>query len=245
MSIQLVNLTIEKHEQLNLHTYFMTLTGADFSSCHYGQFINIQVEGAYLRRPISICQFDKDTLSICYRVIGDGTKRLSTYAVGDQLSCLIGLGTGFTLPPNGVQHVTLVGGGIGVPPLVGWYQYLKENTTLTIDVVLGFANQQEIILASSFENPTIMLNTENKTVLDGISQTETYMYSCGPSAMLHALAQKYQDGQMLLEARMGCGFGACMGCSKVTSDTTYKRVCVEGPMFLHEEVRYGLERSTR
>lgn len=240
MSIQLINAEVIKHEKLTTDTYLLTLIGKGITNCQYGQFINLKIDGIYLRRPISICTIDAETISICYKVVGKGTKRLSAYQVGDQIDCLVGLGHGFELPLD-VKKVTLVGGGIGVPPLVGWYRYLKSNTSLEIDVVLGFQQPKDAIFTDEFENAQVVFDSEKQNVINALEKIDVeYVYSCGPSGMLEALAKKYPNGQMLLEARMGCGFGACMGCSKQTGESKYKRVCVEGPMFTHEEVRYDI-----
>lgn len=240
MSIQLINTDVINQEKVTSDTYVMTLGGVGITNCQYGQFINLKIEGVYLRRPISICTIDAETISICYKVVGKGTKRLSEYQIGDQIDCLVGLGHGFELPV-GIKKVTLVGGGIGVPPLVGWYRYLKSQTNLEIDVVLGFQQPKDAIFTDLFDNAIVVFDSEKQNVIDALeNQSVEYIYSCGPSGMLEALATKYPNGQMLLEARMGCGFGACMGCSKKTAEDKYKRVCVEGPMFTHEEVRYDI-----
>ena len=243
MSIQSNFLIIKKHEQIAKDTYLMELIGQEFSNCSYGQFINILIDGFFLRRPISICDISKEKLTIVYKIFGDGTKKLSQYVEGSKLNCLYPLGNGFTLPKADISNITIIGGGIGIPPLLGWYKYLDTLNKYNLRVVLGFNNKEDSFFVENFNNVSVSYASDNKNVIDILKEDndETeFIYSCGPTSMLNALALKYEDGQLLLEERMGCGFGACMGCSKRVGLDNYKRVCVEGPMFTNEEVRYDL-----
>lgn len=238
MSIVSKKLKIVENKLIAKNTYKMTLTGDDFTICTHGQFINLKVDSHYLRRPISISEFNEDKLVIIYKVFKSGTLQLSK--TSDFIECLYPLGKGFELPNNDVKEVCIIGGGIGVPPLVGWYKFLRKNTNLKIKVILGFKNEEDIICKNEFDDLTIALDSKNESCLNYLDIND-YTYSCGPMGLLNKIALSNPNGQMLVEERMGCGFGACMGCSWKISDSSYKRVCVEGPMFYNSEVNYVIK----
>lgn len=212
-----------------------------------GQFINIKINDSlqpYLRRPMSIADYDQHHITIIFRVVGEGTKILSGKQVGDQLDCLTGLGNGFY--ETNYQDVVVIGGGLGVPPM---YKLTKELIAKGVKVhaILGFNSQDQIFYQKEFEAlcPTDIATMDGSvgyqgTVIDALKQNDYKMdayYACGPEKMLEALAMQYpQNGYLSYEARMGCGFGACMGCSCRTKTRPYKRICVEGPVLLSSEV---------
>lgn len=209
-----------------------------------GQFVNVAVEGCYLRRPISICDVAEERLCIVYKVVGEGTARLKAMASGERLNVLLPLGNGFDLAAAG-ERPLLAGGGVGVPPLLLLAKRLKAEGR-EVDVVLGFNTACEIILAEDFRaagcNVTIATVDGSEgckgfvTDAIGSDDANSYFYACGPRPMLRAL-QKHLTiaGQMSMEERMGCGFGACMGCTCKTAGGT-KQVCTHGPVFLKEEI---------
>ncbi len=232
-------LVIKANKEIAKDTYEMILTGDDFTCCNYGQFINLKISKGFLRRPISICDFNDTELVISYKVVGCGTREMSEYQVGQTIDTLYPLGTGFHEPKEG-SKILLVGGGIGTPPLKGWENYLQTLNKYEIKTICGFRDEDQVIYQNDFTDFTAVLDTANENVLSHIKKNEIefdYYYSCGPMGMLKALANEYEHGQLLLEERMGCGFGACMGCSVKTGEEEYKRVCVEGPMFYASEVR--------
>ncbi len=233
-------LTVKSNQEIAKDTFEMILIGDDFTCCDFGQFVNVKVNTGFLRRPISICDFNETELIITYKVVGDGTKEMSTYQFGHEVDVLYPLGTGFKLPEKSVKNIVLVGGGIGTPPLVGFSKFLEKTGKYNVQTICGFRDENQIIYADQFTDFTAVLDINNENVISYLEKNGIevdYFYSCGPLGMLNALANKYPDGQLLLEERMGCGFGACMGCSVKTKKEGYKRVCVEGPMFYASEVR--------
>ena len=231
--------------QLIAHdVYKMTLKGDNTWVTKPGQFMNIEIENAYLKRPISICEVIADGLVIIYKVVGFGTKQLACKQIGDNITALVGLGNGFTINDN--QAVLIVGGGVGVPPLYGLSQALVKQG-IKIKVVLGFNAKVDVFYEDEFRelSTNVIIATNDGTygekgyVSDVIKQAhwdQLYYYACGPEPMLKAVAQLSKaEGQLSFEARMGCGFGACMGCSCETI-TGYKRICVDGPIMLSKEL---------
>lgn len=211
-----------------------------------GQFINIKINDSlqpYLRRPMSISDYDDDHIVIVFRVVGEGTAILKDKKVGSELDCLIGLGNGFTIKDG---KALLVGGGLGTPPLYNLGKKLAKQGYEVI-TVLGFNSAKDVFYQDKFaEFSKVYLATMDGslgtkgTVIDVIKQEEItfdHYYACGPEPMLDALAINYPDnGQLSFEARMGCGFGACMGCSCKVKTKPYKRICVEGPVLESDEV---------
>lgn len=228
-------------------TYEMKLYGDTKSITNPGQFINIKIDDSYqafLRRPISISTYKENEITIIYKVFGEGTERLSKKKFFDELDVLSPLGNGYTINLT-KDKVVLIGGGVGVPPLIGLAKELKEKG-IKFDAVLGFNNRYDVFKENVFhslaENTYISTMDGSYgykgTVIDVIKQLNidvNYYYACGPEPMLHALVKEGYEGQLSFEERMGCGFGACMGCSHKTIDS-YKRICKEGPVLESSEV---------
>lgn len=212
-----------------------------------GQFINIKVNDSmqpYLRRPMSICDYDETHITIIFRVVGEGTKILSQKQLGDELDCLTGLGNGFIDLDK--KTAVVIGGGLGVPPM---YKLTKDLLAKGVKVtaILGFNSASDVFYKAEFEKlcPTFIATMdgsmgEKGTVVDVLETHQFEMdayYTCGPEKMLDALVKKYpNNGYLSFEARMGCGFGACMGCSCKVKTKPYKRICVEGPILHSSEV---------
>lgn len=230
-------LTIKENVNIAKDVYLMKLEG-EFDM-QPGQFINIKVNESiqpFLRRPISVCDIEGNILTIIYKVFGKGTLELSRKEVGAKLDCLLGLGNGFEVQEH--QTTYLVGGGVGVPPLL----YLAKHLQGKLKIVLGFNSKEDVFLREELEKygevlvATMDGSTGHKgTVIDLIKDDADYLYACGPEPMLKALGKVNVPGQLSFEERMGCGFGACMGCSCKTL-TGYKRICVEGPVLKTEEI---------
>ncbi len=228
--------TILSNEPLTTNVYSMWLEG-DTTDIHAGQFVNIEVPNWYLRRPISVCEVAPNRLRLVYKVVGTGTKDLSLLQAGEQLSVLTALGNGYDLTKAGA-HPLLVGGGIGVPPLLQLAKDLRAQDK-EVTVVLGFNTSSEVILEEDFKalGCEVHICTMDGSygtkgvVTDILPEQATYFYTCGPIPMLKALYKALSiDGELSLEERMGCGFGACMGCTLETK-SGHKRVCKEGPVF--------------
>lgn len=234
-------LVIKHNKEIAKDTYEMVLTGGDFKKCEYGQFINLKVDNGFLRRPISICNFNEEELVIVYKAVGCGTRKLAQLQAGTTIDTLYPLGTGYQLPADSAKEILLVGGGIGLPPLLGWSKHLENLGKYNVRVIAGFQSEDDVFYQEEFTNLEPVIQSEDGTVIDYMDKHNInfdYYYSCGPMGMLKALAKKNENGQLLLEARMACGVGACMGCSVKTGKESYKRVCVEGPMFYASEVNY-------
>ena len=238
-----VDLEILFNQPLTESVYKMCLTGDVSAITNAGQFINIKIEGLFLRRPISVCDLDNDSVTIIYKVVGKGTERLSQMNVGDKLDVLTGLGNGYNLSLSGDNPV-LMGGGVGVPPMYLLAKRLIEKGVKPT-VILGFNNKEEIFYEKEFAELglDVLVTTVDGSygikgfVTDAIKDVNyTYFYTCGPEPMLKAIYKASQtSGQMSFEERMGCGFGACMGCSCKTL-TGNKRICKEGPVMTKEEI---------
>ncbi len=228
---------------LNQLVYKMVLKGDVSAITNAGQFINIKIEGLFLRRPISVCDLESDSVTIIYKVVGKGTERLSQMRVGDKLDVLIGLGNGYNLTLSGDKPV-LIGGGVGVPPMYLLAKRLIEKGVKPT-VILGFNSKDEIFYEKEFAGLglDVLVTTVDGSygikgfVTDALKEINyTYFYTCGPEPMLKAIYKASQtSGQMSFEERMGCGFGACMGCSCKTL-TGNKRICKEGPVMTKEEI---------
>ena len=233
---------ISLNEKLADNVYKMVLQGdtSDITAC--GQFINIQLEGLYLRRPISVCDCDESSVTIIYNVVGKGTEQMSKMAVGETLDVLTGLGNGYDLLLSGDKPV-LLGGGVGVPPLYMLAKELKKQGK-EVSVILGFNTSSEVFYENEFKalGCDVTVTTVDGSygvkgfVTNAYPKEYTYFYTCGPEPMLKAIYKTAEtSGQMSFEERMGCGFGACMGCSCKTI-TGYKRICKDGPVMLKEEI---------
>ena len=239
--------TVLSNTLIAYKTYQMVLKGDTSDINKPGQFINIKIDDSYqnfLRRPISISEYTEGRITIIYKIFGEGTKRLAKKKMFDRLDILSPLGNGFTVNQEHKKQL-LIGGGVGVPPLLGVAQELyKEN--IKFDVVLGFNSKYDVFLEGMFRSlgANVYVATMDGSygykgnVIDVIRELDIsfdYYYACGPEKMLHALVQEEYIGQLSFEERMGCGFGACMGCSHKTL-TSYKRICKEGPVLESSEV---------
>ncbi len=234
--------TIVSNDALTQNVYKMVLDGDTSAITAPGQFVNIQLDGLFLRRPISVCDYDEETLTIIYKVVGRGTEAMSQMTAGMQLDILTGLGNGYDLSLSGDVPV-LLGGGVGVPPMYNLAKKLVRQGK-TVSVILGFNTASEVFYKKEFEalgchvQVTTVDGSYGKKgfVTDALPEHYTYFYTCGPEPMLKAVFRATNtSGQMSFEERMGCGFGACMGCSCKTL-TGYKRICKEGPVMKKEEI---------
>ena len=233
---------IIENTALTESVFRMRLQGDTSAITASGQFVNIRLDGLFLRRPISVCDVRDDLLTIIYKTVGKGTKLMSQMTEG-KLDVLTGLGNGYDLSTAGDRPV-LIGGGVGVPPM---YLLAKEliKQGRQVQVVLGFNTKEEVFYEAEFKalGATVTVTTVDGSygikgfVTDALKNMEyTYFYTCGPEPMLKAVYQaSAASGQMSFEKRMGCGFGACMGCSCKTI-TGYKRICKEGPVMRKEEI---------
>ncbi|MBQ6466494.1 MAG: dihydroorotate dehydrogenase electron transfer subunit [Clostridia bacterium] len=234
--------TICSNEFLTENVLKMKLSGDTSAITAPGQFINIKLKGCYLRRPISVYDCDNETVTIIYKVVGEGTKKMSSLSKGDTLDILTGLGNGYDTTVSGDKPL-LIGGGVGVPPL---YMLAKKLVAegKSVAVILGFNTKSEVFCEEEFRNlgADVYVTTVDGSygtkgfVTDAVNMPYTYFYTCGPEPMLKAVYKACNtDGQFSFEERMGCGFGACMGCSCKTV-TGYKRICKEGPVLRKEEI---------
>ena len=233
------------NEPLTDAVWRMTLAGDTQWIAAPGQFVNIALEGKYLRRPISVCDYDNSSITLIYKVVGGGTEQMSRMAPGMQLDLLTGLGNGFSTG-NDARRPLLVGGGVGVPPLCNLAKVLLAAGK-PVQVVLGFNTASEVFYEEEFRSlgcEVTVATVDGSQGVEGFVTTAIaekeldfdYFYACGPLPMLHALYNATeQDGQLSFEERMGCGFGACMGCSCKTK-YGYKRICKEGPVLEKGEI---------
>ena len=227
---------------LTKNVYRMKLRGDTSDITAPGQFINIKLDGLYLRRPISVCDCDSETVTIIYKVVGKGTEAMSKLKSG-KLDVLTGLGNGYDTSLSGDKPL-LLGGGVGVPPL-----YLLAKKLISegkkVSVILGFNTKDEVFYKEEFEalGAEVTVTTVDGSfgvkgfVTDAAKDKDySYYYTCGPEPMLKAIYKSLEtSGQLSFEERMGCGFGACMGCSCKTV-TGYKRICKDGPVLAKEEI---------
>ena len=234
--------TIKENIALNENIMKMTLTGDTSDITSPGQFVNIKLSGLFLRRPISVCDCEGDTLTLIYKIVGRGTQMMSEMQKGEELDILTGLGNGYNTSLSGDTPL-LVGGGVGVPPL---YMLAKKLVSegKKVSVILGFNTKAEIFYEDEFKalGADVRVATVDGSygvkgfVTDAMDMDYSYTFSCGPEPMLKALYKASKtSGQYSFEERMGCGFGACMGCSCKTV-TGYKRICKEGPVMEKEEI---------
>lgn len=235
--------TVASNTKLTENVFKMVLSGDTSAVTASGQFINIQLAGHYLRRPISIFDCIENELSIIYKVVGVGTEQMSKMLPGEKLDCLVGLGNGFDLSPSGDKPV-VIGGGVGVPPMF----YLAKKLIAqgkSVTAILGFNKADEIFCKEDFEaiGAKVIVATADGSVgvkgfvTDALKDVDyTYFYTCGPEPMLKAVYNNsVTSGQLSFEERMGCGFGACMGCSCKTMYGN-KRICKDGPVLVKEEI---------
>ena len=227
---------IQSNEQIAKNVYRMQLSG-DTTGILPGQFVNIRVQGQFLRRPISVCNIADGILTIIYKVVGVGTEAMSHLPVGTQLDVLTVLGNGYDLSKAGDAPL-LVGGGVGVPPMYMLARQLREMGK-TVRVILGFNTKDEVFYEEEFRalGCDVTVTTVDGShgikgfVTNALDSKQSYYYTCGPLPMIKALIQAAgTHGEVSMEERMGCGFGACMGCTIQTTQGP-KRVCKEGPVF--------------
>ena len=237
---------IIENTQLTATVFKMKLQGDVSEITSPGQFVNIKLQGLFLRRPISVCDSENGILTLIYKVVGKGTEQMSEMTEGEELDVLTGLGNGYNTEISGEKPV-LLGGGVGVPPL---YMLAKKLIAegKKVTVILGFNTKEEIFCEEDFKalGANVVVATADGSygvkgfVTDALKDVDyTYFYTCGPEPMLKALYKTTStSGQFSFEERMGCGFGACMGCSCKTI-TGYKRICKEGPVLEKEEILWA------
>ena len=235
--------TITENVALTESVYKMTLSGDTSAITKSGQFVNIKIDGMFLRRPISVCDSEDGILTLIYKVVGEGTEAMKKMEAGKELDILTGLGNGYDLSKSGDTPM-LLGGGVGVPPM---YMLCKKLIAMgkQVKVVLGFNTKEEIFYENEFRalGAEVTVTTVDGSygvrgfVTDVMKDADySYFYTCGPEPMLKAIHKcSVTSGQFSFEERMGCGFGACMGCSCKTV-TGYKRICKEGPVLEKEEI---------
>ncbi len=230
------------NEKIAKDVYKMVLEGDTSLITAPGQFINIKLDGKFLRRPVSVCDCDSKTLTIIYKVVGEGTEQMSLLEVGEELDVLTGLGNGYDISKS--KKPLLIGGGVGVPPLYYLAKKLLESGQKP-SVILGFNTKDEVFLEDEFKalGCSVFVTTADGSygikgfVTDALSGIDyDYFYTCGPMPMFRAIENTVNtSGQYSFEERMGCGFGACMGCSCKTK-YGYKRICKDGPVLEREEI---------
>lgn len=232
---------IAENRALTADVYKMVLLGDTSAITAPGQFVNIRLEGKFLRRPISVCDYDESSLTLIYKVVGEGTAQMAKMNYSEELDLLTGLGNGYHL--TDAKKVLVIGGGVGVPPL---YRLTKELIAAgkQVNVILGFNTKSEIFYEQEFSalGADVSVTTVDGSygvkgfVTDAFPEDYDYFYTCGPLPMFRAVYDKSKtSGQFSFEERMGCGFGACMGCSCKTKYGS-KRICKDGPVLEKEEI---------
>ena len=238
-------LTVTENRALTECVYRMELTGEGLEKQKPGQFVNIRLDGLFLRRPISVYDSEEGRLVIIYKAVGRGTRQMTGLKPGTELDVLTGLGNGYDLEKAGDRPL-LLGGGVGVPPLYLLAKQLRSRGC-EVSVVLGFNTRAEVFGEDEFRalGCTVTVTTADGSygtrgfVTDALPEETSYFYTCGPEPMLRAVYRAAKTGgQFSFEERMGCGFGACMGCSCKTI-TGYKRICREGPVLEKEEILWA------
>ena len=233
---------VKSNKKIAKNVFEAVLSGDTGEIKNPGQFVNVKLEGLFLRRPISVCDVKDGKLTLIYKTVGKGTEQMSEMKKGDTIDVLTGLGNGYDTGVSGDRPL-LIGGGVGVPPL---YYLAKKliSEGKTVSVVLGFNTEDEIFYRKKFEKLGCRVTVATADgsygvkgfVTDALPDDYSYFYCCGPMPMLKAVYGKTRSsGQFSFEERMGCGFGACMGCSCRTV-TGYKRICKDGPVFKKEEI---------
>jgi len=238
-----VILELISNKKIAKNTYESVLCGDLSDITASGQFVNLKLDGFYLRRPISVCNVDDDKLTLIYKVVGKGTLAMSKYDNGTKIQTLVGLGNGYTLD-NAGDRPLLIGGGAGVPPMY----YLARKLVCMgkkVTVIIGFGSKDEVFYEDKFKElgADVYVTTVDGSygikgfVTDAMKDLDyTYFYTCGPEPMLKAVYNMSEtSGQFSFEERMGCGFGACMGCSCKTKYGN-KRICKDGPVLVKEEI---------
>ena len=237
-------MTVAENKPLTREVYRMVLKGDVSAFTAPGQFLNLKLEGRFLRRPISLCDLGEDSAAIIYKVVGQGTAQMAVMQPGEKLDVLTGLGNGYDLADAG-EAPLLIGGGVGVPPMYLLAKRLRAQGK-AVHALLGFNKASEIFYEEEFRalGCTVTVATADGSygvrgfVTDALPKSYSYYYCCGPEPMLRAVYKTAKgSGQLSFEKRMGCGFGACMGCSCKTI-TGYKRICKDGPVLRKEEIAW-------
>ena len=234
--------SILENKALAPKVFRMVLSGDTSAITAPGQFVNIRLEGHFLRRPISVCDVEKDRLTLIYKTVGEGTEEMSRMQPGQKLDLLTGLGNGYDMACAG-DHPLLIGGGAGVPPMYLLARRLRDQGK-QVSVILGFNTAAELFYEKEFADLGcgVTVTTVDGScgvrgfVTDALPEDYSYFYTCGPMPMLKAVFRAAKtSGQFSFEERMGCGFGACMGCTCKTITGT-KRICKDGPVLRKEEI---------
>ena len=237
-------MTVAENKPLTREVYRMVLKGDVSAFTAPGQFLNLKLEGRFLRRPISLCDLGEDSAAIIYKVVGQGTAQMAAMQPGEKLDVLTGLGNGYDLADAG-EAPLLIGGGVGVPPMYLLAKRLRARGK-AVHALLGFNKASEIFYEEEFRalGCTVTVATADGSygirgfVTDALPKSYSYYYCCGPEPMLRAVYKTAKgSGQLSFEKRMGCGFGACMGCTCETL-TGYKRICKDGPVMFKEEIAW-------
>ncbi len=235
--------TILRNEKIAKDIMLLVLSGDTSAITAPGQFVNIQIDGVYLRRPISVCDYDENTITLIYKIVGEGTEIMSNYEAGVELDLLVGLGNGFDTEKSGNTPI-LIGGGVGVPPMYNLCKKLiSEGKKPT--VILGFNSLADVFFEDEFRalGAEVIITTADGSygihgfVTDAMKDIDySYFFTCGPMPMFKAIESIAKgSGQYSFEERMSCGFGACMGCSCKTKYGN-KRICKDGPVLVREEI---------
>ncbi len=240
--MKLAEFEIQTNKKIARDVFEMTLCGNTEDITVPGSFVNVKLDGFFLRRPISVCDVQDGVLTLIYKTVGGGTEQMSTYPAGKRLSLLTGLGNGFDVSLSG-ENPLLVAGGVGAPPM-----YLLAKRLIgqgkTVSVALGFNSVKDVFLADRLERlgAAVGIATVDGSmgkkgfVTDILPQSYSYFYACGPEPMLRAVYRATAgEGELSFEERMGCGFGACMGCTCKTLAGN-KRICKDGPVLKKSEV---------
>lgn len=236
---------IEENIEIAKNTMKMVLKGDTEALKRPGQFVNLKIDGFFLRRPVSVCDYNENDMTIIYKVVGSGTEAMRKMSAGEEIDVLTGLGNGYDITKAGTQPV-LIGGGAGVPPMYNLAKsILKEMPVQKISVILGFNTAEEVFYKEEFEalGADVYITTADGSqgtkgfVTDVLRNLEySYFFTCGPMPMFSAIEKEAKtSGQYSFEERMGCGFGACMGCSCKTKYGN-KRICKDGPVLEREEI---------
>ena len=242
--MQNVILEIVSNEKVGKDVFLMTLKGDLSSIKNPGEFVEIKLDNYYLRRPISVCDFTNNSLTLLYKVLGHGTKDMSNYEKGKKLDVLVNLGNGFDV--NKANKPLLIAGGIGIAPMFALARFFNERN-IRPTIIYGAASKDDLVLLDKLKELGDLLVCTDDGSLGYKGNPVSYLqakgiefdkyYACGPQVMLKYLSMASSEGYVSLEARMGCGFGACMGCSIQTTKGP-QRVCKEGPVFEAGEVIY-------
>ena len=236
--------TVLGNERISADVFDLRLSGDTSELVGSGQFVNADIPDLYLRRPISICDYSPGEMRLVIKIVGKGTQKMASLKEGDPVDLLVPLGNGFDTAKSG-KTPYLFGGGVGVAPMVRLAKDLIGQGKKTT-VVLGFNSSSDVIL---YDDYCRIVGKENVfvTTVDGSfgqkgfvtevnADGASFVYSCGPLPMMKALDKAIECGaEYSFESRMGCGFGACMGCTLASAGGPV-RVCREGPVFRKGEI---------